>query len=531
MPGQYDVLVIGAGSNSLTAAAYLAKAGRSVLVLEKNATCGGGAVSIEVAPGFTHDPHATGFMTCMGNPALAADELKLESKFGLSFVEWDAAFSTLFDDGTGLVTYRDIDRSCESIAQYSTRDAQRYRELALRCVRLAPLLTKGAATPPLPLNRFMGMLEASPMGREIAASLFNSAYDILCYYFESAEVKMHFMKWVAEAMENPETNGTGILIYNLLALVHCSGAFAPVGGAQRVTDALVKCVEHYGGTVRTLAEATRVLVSSGRAVGVVLRDGEQIQARQAVIGCIHPWNLGRFIREIDPQLAEEARRVKLSNHGAVNQQISLSVEPIFKADTPDLYRSSMVVEYMPRDGMRGMRDALDGFRFGKIPYGHISPLTIINSFIDKTRVPSKDQCALYLYNFAPLELAEGGLEGWDGKKQEYADLVWETFKKYTTNIDDAKILGRYIETPLDHHRHSASMMHGDIFGIGTTAGQLLGRRPIPALANYRVPGIEGLYLCGPFMHPGGTVTLGGRATAMVMYQDLKIDLGTGFEGL
>jgi phytoene dehydrogenase-like protein len=398
-------------------------------------------------------------------------------------------------------------------------------------VQLGPLLTKGAATPPLPLNRFMGLLEESPMGRELAASFFNSAYDILCYYFESVEVKMHFMKWVAEAMENPETNGTGILIYNLLALVHCGGAFAPVGGAQRVTDALVRCIQHYGGTLRLEAEAVRVVVFSGRATGVRLKDGEEIRARQAVIGCIHPWNLGKFVPEVDRELATQARRVKLSNHGAVNQQISLSTEPIFKANSPEIFRECMVVEYMPRDGMAAMREALDGFRYGKIPYGHISPLTIINSFIDKTRVPKAGQCALYLYNFAPLQLAEGGLEAWDARKQEYADLVWQTFKRFTTNIDDSMILGRHIETPLDHHRHSASMMHGDIFGIGTTAGQMLGRRPIPALANYRVPGISGLYLAGPFMHPGGTVTLGGRATAMVLYQDLGIDLGKGFEGI
>ena len=531
MPDQYDVVVIGGGTNSLTAAAYMAKAGRSVLVLEKNAHFGGGAVSMEVAPGFIHDLHATGFMTCMGNPALANDELHLTSRHGLSFVEWGAAFSTLFDDGTGLITYRDIDRSCQSIAQYSARDADAYRELAGRCVQLAPLLTKGAATPPLPLHRFMGLLEESAMGRELSASFFNSAYDILCHYFESVEVKMHFMKWVAEAMENPEANGTGVLIYNLLALVHCSGAFAPVGGAQRVTDALVECIQYYGGTTLTESEVLSVIVSSGRATGVCLKDGREIRAREAVIGCIHPWNLAKFVPEIDGQLAGQARRTKLSNHGAVNQQISLSAEPIFKAHSPDVFRDCMVVEYMPRHGMESMREALDGFRFGRIPYEHVSPLTIINSFIDRSRVPEAGQCALYLYNFAPLELTDGGLEGWETKRQEYGDLVWNTFKRFTTNVDDSMILGRHIETPLDHHRHSASMMHGDIFGIGTTAGQMLGRRPIPALANYRVPGIGGLYLAGPFMHPGGTVTLGGRATAMVIYQDLGIDLAKGFEGI
>ena len=114
-----------------------------------------------------------------------------------------------------------------------------------------------------------------------------------------------------------------------------------------------------------------------------------------------------------------------------------------------------------------MRKIYDGYKYGEIRYGHFNPLTIIHSFIDKTRVPSPEQSALYLYHFVPLQLVEGG-------------LVWDAFKKYTTNIDDHCILGRLIETPLDHHRHSGSMLNGDIFGIGSTGGQMLGRRPTPA---------------------------------------------------
>lgn len=523
-----DIIVVGAGSNSLTAAAYMAKAGKNVLVLEKNARCGGGAVSVEVAPGFTHDPHATGLMTCMNNPALAQDELGLYSKFGVKFAEWGAAFTTLFDDGTILVSCRDIDKSCESIAQFSSKDAAAYRELAMRCVKFAPLLTVSAASPPPPFERFLSLLGSSPTGSELARGVFTSAYDVICSYFESEEVRLHFLKWIGEAMENPEANGTGILVYNLLALVHASGAFCCVGGTQKLTDALVKCIEHYGGTVRTRAEVIGLSVDGGRCKGVHLAGGESLTAKNAVIACIHPWNLGRMVPGLDPQIAADARAVRLSNHGAVNQQISLSCEPIFIGPHNKILRDSMVVEYMPRGNFVGMRKIYDGYRYGEIPFGHFNPLTIINSFIDKTRVPKPDNSALYLYHFAPLELAEGGLAGWEQRRQEYGDLVWQAFKKFTTNMRDEHILGRLIETPLDHHRHSGSMLNGDIFGIGTAGGQILGRRPTAALANYRVPGIAGLYLTGPFMHPGGTVTLGGRGTAMVMYQDFGIDLNSGF---
>lgn len=528
LSSSYDVIVIGAGSNSLTAAAYMAKAGRKVLVLEKNGHVGGGAVSTEVAPGFIHDTHATGLMTCMGNPALANDELGLYSKFGLEFIEWDAAFTTLFEDGSILVSQRDVDKTAESIAYFSEKDAAAYRQLGRRCMTLSGLLGLGAATPPLPFNRFISLLEGSPLGNEVARSFFTSAYDVICDYFESTEVRLHHLKWVGEAMENPEANGTGILVYNLFALVHASGAFAVKGGTQQLSNKLRQAVEHWGGEVRLDSEVVQIEVSDGRASGVKLAGGETIRAKDGVIACIHPWRLGEFVPEVDPQVAADARRVKLSNHGAVNQQISLTREPIFIGPHDALLKRSMCVEYMPRGDFEQMRKIYDGYKYGEIPYGHFNPLTIINSFIDKSRVPSPENCALYLYHFAPMALKEGGLEGWEEKRQEYGDLVWNEFKKYTTNIDDSCILGRLIETPLDHARHSASMMNGDIFGIGTAGGQILGRRPTPALANYRVPGVGGLYLTGPFMHPGGTVTLGGRPTAMVMAKDMGIDLKSLF---
>lgn len=528
---QFDVVVIGGGSNSLTTAAYMAKAGKNVLVLEKNKQCGGGAVSVEVAPGFTHDTHATGYNGCINSPTLTADELGLYGKSGLEFGNWTSAFTSLFDDGTTLATYKSVDKTCESIAKFSSRDAEVYRELAQKCISLLGLLGMGATNPPLPTSSFFGLLEQSYLGRELANAFFCSAWDVLTHYFESPELQMHYFKWIGEAMEHPETKGTGVAVYNLLGIAHTTESTFPVGGGQQLSNALVDAIQRYGGTIRNEAEVVKIDVKSGVSKGVYLKDGEYIAAKEAVVACIHPWSLGTFIPEIDDRLKEELTWVRLSHHGACNQHISLNVNPHFKSDDDELCNGTMCLELMKRKDPVDMRRSMDGYRFGELtPQNQMSPLIMRPSVFDKSRVPNDDYCALYLYHFAPMTNAVGDPIQWDELKQEYADNVWETTKSYASNLDDSNILGRLIESPQDHHRHSASMMHGDIFGIGLP-GQLLGRRPTPSLSDFTIPGIENTYLVGPFMHPGGMVTLGGRTTAIKMYQDMGIDLNQGFEGI
>lgn len=527
MAQSFDIVVVGAGSNSLVAAAYLAKAGKKVLLLEKNDQCGGGVVSIEIAPGFIHDPHASGYYLCIANPAVKDDELGLASKFGLKWLTYEAGFATIFDSGDGLVAYRDLDKTCQGIARYSQKDAEAYRKLAVDALALLPLLSRGASTPPLPTGPFIAMLDQSAGGRRLVDMMFMSVYDVLENHFESPELRIHLMKWCAEAMEGPDIKGTGITLFNLIGLAHHYHAHIPVGGSREITNALIRCVQHHGAEVRTQAEVSRILVSGGKAIGVELTSGEKVTARDAVLANIHPWSIDQYLPgAVDPELLKAARGVKLSNHGALNQQIALSEWPKFKAGM-DPWSESLCIEYVQKD-VNGVRKTFDKYRYGEIPTSHLSPLTIMNSRKDPSRAPSPDHCAMYLYHFAPRILADGGLEGWKRRGQAFADVIWEEFKSYCTNMDDSKIIARHIETPLDHHEHSNNMLTGDIFGVGTTAGQLLGRRPLVEFAQYKIPGIDALYLAGPQQHPGGTVTFGGRATAMKMMMDWKMDLKTAF---
>ncbi|MEQ8693554.1 MAG: NAD(P)-binding protein, partial [Pseudomonadales bacterium] len=193
MSKRYDVVVVGGGSNSLVAAAYMAKAGNSVLILEKNNQCGGGVVSIEIAPGFINDPHASGYYVCLANPAISHDELGLLSQHGLEFKYWKAGFATIFDDNSNITAYGDLDKTCEDIAKFSQKDAETYREFAQDCAKLLPLLSRGFSSPPMPTGGFLSLLEASPLGRKLAASMFMSVFEMLDHMYESPELKIHIM--------------------------------------------------------------------------------------------------------------------------------------------------------------------------------------------------------------------------------------------------------------------------------------------------------------------------------------------------
>jgi phytoene dehydrogenase-like protein len=517
---QYEVIVVGGGHNSLTTAAYLAAAGVKVLVCEKNSVPGGGVVSREItAPGFVHDTHAGQMVLIMANPLIANDELGLLSKFGLKFEQPSAGHVTVFDDETCLSTHFSVDQTCESIARFSQKDADTYRRVVAQAQQQSDLFVSGLFKPPLPMGGFLAMMDQSLEGQQMIGTMMKSAYDVICELYEHEKVRIHFLKWVSELMIGPEENGTGIIPIFLAAMQHKYHPGCVVGGTGKLSQALVDCIRHHGGEVRLKTEVTKVHTSGGVASGVTLASGETITATKGVVGNIHPWHLGKMVEGIDAGVAERAANVRLSAFGAVNTHWALKEAPKYKVGAEA--DSAAVVEPAPAT-MERFRKHFDQMKYGLIP-DSINASVQHNSNFDRTRVPNGEGASLYLYHFVPFKLAGKELSYWDEVKQQVLEDMLTRYQTVTTNMTSDNIIASNIETPHDMQKWSPSFQHGDLMGCGTYLDQWMGRRPTPELAQYRVPGIKGLYLSGPCFHPGGTVTGGGRATAMRMMGDLNID--------
>ena len=227
-----DIVAVGSGHNGLVAAAYLAAAGKKVLVLERNGWFGGGVVSRELTlPGFRHDQHSMSHIFIQANPLLKNDELGLKSRYGLDYIFPEVPMMSVFEDGSTLKLYRDRERSAADIAKFSRRDAEAFRRVSLQAAAWLPLIASSLYVPPAPVGATHAMFDSSREGRELWRVMQMSSHDLLCELFEHEQVRMHFARIAGENLVSPDEKATALGVYVFLGFLEGCGFGVARGGA------------------------------------------------------------------------------------------------------------------------------------------------------------------------------------------------------------------------------------------------------------------------------------------------------------
>lgn len=522
MSKQYDVIVVGAGHNGLIVAGYLAKAGLSTCVLEKNSFIGGATNSVECTlPGFKHDIGGIVHAVIRGNPLLTEDELGLYSKYGLEYVCPDPYVANLFADDTALILYKDADKTCEEIAKYSDHDAEAYRKFLRFAEPMLPLMGHGMFNPPPPFGMMMAQLDSTPAGREMIRTMMMSAWDVANQWFEHPKTLLKCLKISSEIMVGPEEKGTGVLLLLAVPSAHHHPGALAVGGSGALAEALRRQNEAHGGVVLTNSEVVKVITKGGKATGVVLKSGEEIMAKKAVVCNVDPRiSINKWVDEgISAEIKEKVSRMLNPSFSGIMVALALDEAPRYKASP--VGHTACFVEPLPAD-VDDFRRMFDDMKYGLLPQQKcFAPFVVVPTEHDPSRAPAgKHVC--YLWNYVPYSLKDGGTAKWASIKEDVADKLQEFMFSYTTNMTPEKVLKRTVFSPVDLENFNNNIVNGGVVGPGAFLNQMYSYRPIPEMGNYRTP-VEGLYLSGMSTHPGGAIGGGGRSTVQIIMHDLGID--------
>jgi phytoene dehydrogenase-like protein len=517
--GRYDVVVAGAGHNSLITAAYLAKAGYRCVVLEGRPKIGGGVKTAELTlKGFHDDCCSTAHAFIQDNPLLKNDELHLRD-YGLEYIDPDPIFHIPFPDGTYLTQWRDVDRTCAEFAKFSQKDAVAYRKMLGELDAVRPILLGASFTPigfGKPLN---DQLAQVPHGKLWQRRLAMSAWDIIQDTFEDQHCRTFMLYMSHLAAEPPDAPVTGRLAYGAPRQQH-GGRPLPKGGSGMLAEALGRFIEAHGGEILVNKWVKSLIIESGKCVGVECSDGTSYRGSKAVVSTIHIKHLvdmaprelwgDDFVFGVDTWQAENAMFV---THYATSEP------PIYNTDGGTL---SPVESGILASPYRALRFGFDDAR-GAVNLDEPPLQVICCSVADASRAP-KGMHTVKVLGWQPYQLKEGP-EHWDKIKYDVSDANLKYMRRFAPNLTDDKILARFVESPIDLERMNPHFWHGSAHAGAQNAAQSGPLRPMAGWAQHRMP-IPGLYQTGATTHPGGSVTGGpGRNAATVILKDF----GTSIE--
>jgi phytoene dehydrogenase-like protein len=515
----YDAIVVGGGHNGLVCAAYLARAGRKVLVLERRERIGGAAVTEEVFPGFRFSVFS--YVVSLLRPEIIR-ELELP-RHGLHILPLESTLTPL-PNGDYLAQWNDHDQNRRELARHSLRDAEAYDEFGLMLHQMAravkPLL---AMAPPDPTSLAFGELRAmkglAGYFRSLGPERFNrltklltmSSADFLDEWFETEALKAtKSASGIIGTLLGPRSPGTAyVLLHHYMGEldgVFRAWGFAK-GGNGSVSAAIAGAAQAAGAEIRCDAPVQSVLVSYGRARGVVLENGDEIRAKLVVSGADPRRTFLDLVgeKQLPAEFVESIRRFRFRGASA-KVNLALGELPDFTclpgrgAHLRGAISISPSVAYLER--------AYDQAKYGEPssqPYMDI----VIPSLLDPGMAPPGKHVMSIFVQYAPYHVNGGWT---DARREALGDSVVDTLSQYAPNLKGA-ILHRQVVTPADIER-IVGLTEGNIFQGELSLQQMFFLRPVPAWAKYRTP-VAGLYQCGAGTHPGGGVMgASGRNAAL-----------------
>jgi phytoene dehydrogenase-like protein len=526
MANSRDLIIIGGGHNGLVTAFYLARAGYKPLVLERRNQVGGAAITEEFHPGFRASvlAHSAGPL----RPEIVRD-MQL-AKHGLKLITPEVEVTALSPDGRSLILYRDVERAAQEIAKTSKSDVAKYREFHAALEKTSRIISRVLTLTPPEISRpsksdLFGLLQ---LGRSVRGSGKKNTYDLLRWG------PMAVADLVAEFFENdllraviaargifgtflgPWSAGTALVL--LLRAAHdgnpAGGNCFVAGGMGAVTQAMANAAQQAGAEIRTGAEVAEIKIKDGAVQGVVLTNGEEIQAR-AVISNADPKRT--FLKLMDPVLLSPTFTKRLQNYrmnGTVAKvNLALSGLPSFSGLNGNTDALTGRIHIGP--GIDYLERAFDDSKYGNFSRAPFLEITIPSLRDPSLAPPGQHVMSVYM-QYAPYKLKN---TNWREQKGALGDTVIKTIAQYAPDLA-GRILYSQVITPLDLEE-TYGLTGGQIFHGELALDQIFTMRPMLDWARYRTP-IENLYLCGSGTHPGtGLTGASGANAAREIVKDLK----------
>ncbi len=509
----WDAIVVGAGHNGLTAAAYLARAGLRTLVLERREIVGGCCVTEEIAPECRAS--TTSYIASMLRPEVIRD-LAL-ADHGLRMVPCEPALLVPFPDGDAVRWWPERERTLAELRRYSARDAATFARLDDRLKKLARYLQPFFLEPPPQVDGrgLGGLMELLRVGRrfrgisgeeigQMVSFLTGSLGEFLDRNFEHEKVKtLMLANSVYGKHGGPYQPGTamGLLFHLLSGGEHEAQGFYGhvIGGMGAITQALASSARKLGAEIRTSAPVAKVVVRNGRVRGVALEDGSELRSalvlsnadpKRTFLGLVDASDLSEDFRSAVSGIRMDGPCAKVN--------LVLGEEPRLRAMPVDSARGQRALFTLARS-LEGAERCYDAAKYGEIPE-ELWVDCVVASNVDSTLAPAGKHIMTCFVQYVPYRLRQGT---WEEKRELLGDRVLKKIAEYAPNVPGA-VEARQVLTPLDLER-TYGLTEGNIFHGDLSLEQMFFMRPVSGWAQYRTP-IAGLYLCGAGAHPGGGVT-------------------------